>query len=349
MNLNISIEKLCKVVEGESTLDPSFLIQNINSLESAGNDDLAVIFDPEDNSVFPALSLEKIQSSNAGVMLASKPVVDGKSYVIVKDPVVAFEKLAIYMDECVNDLIHPSAIIESTATIGENTCIGANVYIGHGVRIGNNVLLHPGVQVLQNCIVGDGTIIHAGVVIGSDGFGYRVMKTGMRKIPHVGIVRIGSQVEIGANTTIDRALFGETIIGDGVKIDNLVHIAHNVQIGASTAILALTGIAGSVTIGAGCQIGGQVVIRDHITIGNQVKIVSKSAVMKSIPDGQVVCGIPSVSFSQWKRTVVAINKLPDYVRLLRGIQGRFDKKEPTCFFSKIWQLLQIGVRRLFNR
>ncbi|MCK4517978.1 UDP-3-O-(3-hydroxymyristoyl)glucosamine N-acyltransferase [Candidatus Babeliales bacterium] len=213
-----------------------------------------------------------------------------------------------------NVSIGAGAVIEDDAKIGYGATIGANVFVGQGAVVGCGVVLHPGVKILERSVVGDNTIIHSGAVIGSDGFGYRVMKTGLRKITHIGIVIIGKSVEIGANTTIDRAEFDQTVIGDGVKLDNQVHIAHNVKIGPHTAILAQTGIAGSTIIGAGCQIGGQVAIKDHLTIGNEVKIVSKSAVMKNLKDGEIVCGIPSMPFSQWKRMMVALARLPELLK-----------------------------------
>jgi len=345
--LNLTIKELCDVVEGKCSLDPSFLVRNILSLENAAEGDLAVVFDPEDNSVFTQLSSEKIKQSKAGVLLASGQVVSGKEYVFVADPLVALEKLASFVKtrKQANALIHPNsyvsewaivednvsigagAVIEDDVKIGYGATIGANVFVGQGAVVGCGVVLHPGVKILDRSIVGENTIIHSGAVIGSDGFGYRVMKTGLRKITHIGIVIIGKSVEIGANTTIDRAEFDQTVIGDGVKLDNQVHIAHNVKIGPHTAILAQTGIAGSTIVGAGCQIGGQVAIKDHLTIGNEVKIVSKSAVMKNLKDGEVVCGIPSMPFSQWKRMMVALMKLPELIK---------KNKERKSFWQKLF-------------
>jgi len=342
--INLTIEELSKMVEGESSLSRSFLVKKVASLENAQEGDLAVLFDPEENSPFAPLSIEKIKSSKAGVILASRPVVEGKNYLIVKNPLAALEKISWFIktrkskvDEsissksCVGEFavledevcVGPYAVIEDDAKIGYGAQIGANVFVGRGAQIGCEAIIHPGAKILDRCVIGDGSIIHAGAVIGSDGFGYRIMKNGMHKIAHVGIVNIGKMVEIGANTTIDRALFGETKIGDGTKIDNCVHIAHNVEIGASTAILAHTGIAGSVKIGIGCQIGGQVAIKDHVTIGNGVKIVSKSAVMRNLEDGAIVCGIPSMPFSSWKRMMVAMTKLPEIYKQLKNMKKGF--------------------------
>jgi UDP-3-O-[3-hydroxymyristoyl] glucosamine N-acyltransferase len=336
--INLTVQELCNVVEGVTSLDPSILIKNISSIESAQQSDVAVLFDPEELSVFAPLSLEKIKACGAGAILASKEVVPNKNYIIVKDPVQALEKIAQFIETCkqknltnihesavvgefavVEDdvIVGPNAVICDDAKIGRGARIGAQVYIGRGATVGCNAIIHPGAKILDRCVVGDHSIIHAGAVIGSDGFGYRVMKTGLRKVAHVGIVRIGKHVEIGANTAIDRSEFDETVIGDGVKIDNCVHIAHNVKISPCSAILAHTAIAGSVEIGTGCQIGGQVAIKDHVKIGDGAKIVSKSAVMRDVAPKAIVCGIPSMPFSQWKRMMIVLTKLPEYVKMFK--------------------------------
>lgn len=349
--VNLTIKELCAIVEGETSLDPSFLVKHLASLENAKDSDVAVVFDPENNSVFAPLSLHKIKASNAGVILASKPVVADKNYILVKDPLRAIEQVKEFFEDkqtgvserafvgefaVIEDevTVEPFAVIQDDAKIGHGAHIGANVFIGKRAQIGCNVFIYPGAKILDRCIIGDNSIIHSGAVIGSDGFGYRIMKSGLKKVPHIGIVRLGSDVEIGANTTIDRAEFDETVIGDGVKIDNCVHIAHNVHIGACTAILAHTGIAGSAKIGAGCQIGGQVAIKDHLVIGNRVRIVSKSGVMRNVKDGQTICGIPSMPFSQWKRLMVTMAKLPDLVQSFKSF-----KKRKKGFWERLFERL----------
>ena len=231
-------------------------------------------------------------------------------------------------------VVGPLAVVEEGAVIGAGSEILARTVVGKNCQIGKQVLLHPSVTVLEGCVVGDHTIIHSGAIIGSDGFGYRVTKQGMQKIPHLGNVVIGKHVEIGAGCCIDRAVFESTTIADGVKLDNLVHIAHNVKIGPHTAIIAQTGIAGSTTIGAGCQIGGQVGIKDHITIGNQVKVVSKSAVLRDLPDGAVVAGIPAIPFRQWKRLMVLFSKFDEFVGPLQALKKLHEKHEGTGGFWK---------------
>lgn len=344
MKLNLAIQDLQELLKGQATLGPSFLVQNICSLESATAHDVAVLFEPEDGSPFPALEKKMIEQSNAGLLIAKQKVVPGKRYLLVQDPLEAFTKISLFAekqlyqnanqpeieknyfissDAVVGPMvtIGAGAVIESGAVIGAGTVIGAQCFIGKQVVIGSGVLLHPGVKILDRCTIGDGTIIHAGAVIGSDGFGYRISKQGLRKIPQIGIVTIGRMVELGAGVMIDRAAFDATIIEDAVKIDNGVHIAHNVKIGAGTAILAQTGIAGSVRIGRGCQIGGQVAIKDHVTIGDGAKIVSKSAVMRNLEPGETVCGIPAMPFFEWKRISVAVTKLPELLKRAASLQS----------------------------
>jgi UDP-3-O-[3-hydroxymyristoyl] glucosamine N-acyltransferase len=326
MQLNITVGQMKEIIKGDCSLDDSFLIYNVSSLESATSHDLAILMDRGDRSVFGAIAEDKIKNSKAALFLSKKAVVSGKQYFITEDPLGAYYKILAFLKQ--NDAgIHETAVISEGASIGEQVTIGAHAFVGRDVVIGNNVIIHPGAKILDRCIVGDHTIIHSGAVVGSDGFGYSVTKMGLRKIPQVGIVRIGAYVEIGANACLDRATFDETVIGDGVKIDNFVHVSHNVNIGNHTAILAQTIVAGSVEIGAGCQIGGHVAIKDNVKIGNFVKIVSKSAVMRDIKDGQTVCGVPSVPFSDWKRISVILYKLPDIFKEFKKIKTALDKRK----------------------
>lgn len=312
------ILKLSNLVEGNIALDQNFLIKHITSLEDAGPEDLAILLDPETNSPFDQISLDKVKNSKAGFILASKPVLQDRQFIIAKDPLNSFTNIVQQMGECKDEPV-----------IGDNCKIHESVYLGKNVTIGNNVTLNPGVKIFDGCVIGNNTIIHANSVIGSDGFGYRITPKGMQKVPQIGIVRIGNNVEIGACVTIDRAAFSETSVGDGTKIDNLVHIAHNVKIGPHCAILAQTGIAGSVQIGAGCLIGGQVAIKDHLKIGDGAKIISKSAVMKDVGAREIVAGIPAMPFSTTKKLWVILPQIPD---LFPKIKTAIAKKS---FWSRI--------------
>jgi UDP-3-O-[3-hydroxymyristoyl] glucosamine N-acyltransferase len=327
MILNLPLQTILTVIPDvkRCSADLSLVVQAVRSLGGATAHDLAIVFDSGDASVFDPVSLKAVQSSAAGVVIASCDI-PGKPMLVVADPLATYNVILAYARQhrvhapsviADSASIHPSAVIEPGAVIGRDVIVHALAYVGRGAKIDEGVVLHPGAKVLDDCIVGKHSIVQANAVIGADGFGYEVTKKGMRKLPHVGTVVIGKGVEVGANCMIDRALFEQTEIGDGVKLDNGVHIAHNVRIGASTAILAQTGIAGSVVIGRGCQIGGQVAIKDHVIIGDGVKIVSKSAVMNDVASGQIVCGIPAISFSQWKRITVSLSKLPDVLKLTK--------------------------------
>lgn len=372
MQLNLSLKKIKDIIGVNSSSDDSFLIKNIVSLENATENDMAVILDRGSESVFPAVNLEKIKNSKAGIILSNKKIVFGKQYLIVPDSLTAFSKIVNFVKDSDSEILIDSTTVTSTSVISSKsnlhetvkigfstiisdyvsiaklTTIGSNVFIGRNSSIGKNVKIYSGVKILDGTIIGDNCIIHANAVIGSDGFGYNISKSGLQKIPQIGIVQIGSNVEIGSCTTIDRAAFDKTIIGDGCKIDNLVQIAHNVIIGSHTVILAQTGIAGGARIGNGCQIGGQVAIKDHITIGNSAKIVSKSGVMKSIKPGQVVAGIPSISFSKWKRSVALFFMLPDYLKKIREANSNKIMVRPFLLSGKILNQLKLFWSNFFK-
>lgn len=232
--------------------------------------------------------------------------------------------------------IHPSALIAETATVGDNCRIGPNCVIKPGVVIGNDCILHAGVTIYddstlgdgcelwtnvvirERCTIGDRTILHAGAVIGADGFGYRVDTSSgapqVVKIPQIGVVRIGSDCEIGANTTIDRAKFDATVLGDHCKLDNLVQIGHNCRLGNMVLIAGCVGVAGSTTVGDGTVIGGKSMLKDHITIGRGCQIAGGSAVINDMPDGEAWAGYPAGPLKTKFREEMAVRKLPDMMK-----------------------------------
>ena len=211
--------------------------------------------------------------------------------------------------------------IGEKATIGDRTQIFPQVYIGDGVRIGKNCVLHPGAKIYAQCVLGDEVIVHAGTVIGSDGFGFAPKTDGAyTKVPQLGNVIIEDGVEIGANTTIDRATIGSTIVRRGVKLDNLIQVAHNVEIGAHTVIAAQTGISGSTQIGEQVMIGGQVGIAGHIHIGNKVKVGAQSGISKDIPEGKIMNGTPATDHASSFRQLAMIRQLPEMERRIRLLE-----------------------------
>ncbi|MGE4488665.1 MAG: UDP-3-O-(3-hydroxymyristoyl)glucosamine N-acyltransferase [Kiritimatiellales bacterium] len=222
--------------------------------------------------------------------------------------------------------IGPFCVVESGAKIGAGTVLMANCYIGFKSSVGAGGLLYPMVSLREFVQVGDRAIIHNGTVLGSDGFGYSVDRNGVRtKIPQIGTVELGDDVELGANVTIDRARFGKTRIGNGVKIDNLVQVAHNVEIGDHSVIVAQVGIAGSTSIGAKTILAGQAGVSGHIKIGSGVIIGPQSGVTKDIPDGAYVMGMPAVPVAKMKRTHAAIMLLPKMKERLAELERKIQQ------------------------
>lgn len=216
--------------------------------------------------------------------------------------------------------IGPYCVVEAGAEIGPRTVLIAGVYVGRGVRIGADCRLFPQVTIYPGVQIGNRVRIHAGAVIGSDGYGYVFHEGRHLKIPQIGTVQIGDDVEIGANVTIDRGAMGPTLIGEGTKIDNLVQIGHNVKVGRHCILVSQVGIAGSTQLGDYVTLAGQVGLAGHLRIGNRVTIAAKAGVMHSIPDGETWLGIPACPASQAKRQLVAIQHLPDLMKRFKQLE-----------------------------
>lgn len=212
-------------------------------------------------------------------------------------------------------------VVERGVEIGDGCQIYPQVYLGDGVRIGAGTILYPGVKIYEGCVVGANCILHAGAVIGADGFGFMPNdEGGFDKIPQLGNVIIEDNVEIGANTCIDRAKTDSTIIRRGVKLDNLIQIGHNVQIGENTVSSAQTGIAGTSKVGSNCFLAGQVGIADHVTIGNNVKVGSKSGLDKNVPDNEIRFGYPALPGMQYHRAANIFKRLPELDSRVRTLE-----------------------------
>jgi UDP-3-O-[3-hydroxymyristoyl] glucosamine N-acyltransferase len=223
--------------------------------------------------------------------------------------------------------ISKSSYVGSYTTIGKNSIVGDNcvidnqVFIGDNVKIGNNCKIYPGTKILNDTIIGNSCIIHSSCSIGSDGFGFAPNDDGTyKKIPQTGNVVVGNNVEIGSNSTIDRATIGSTIIKDGVKLDNQIQIAHNVEIGENTAIAAQSGIAGSTKIGKNCMIGGQVGIIGHLKIGDNVKIQAQAGVTSDVESNARITGTPAISYMNYNKSYIHFKNLPEIVK-------KIDKKD----------------------
>jgi UDP-3-O-[3-hydroxymyristoyl] glucosamine N-acyltransferase len=224
-----------------------------------------------------------------------------------------------------NVSIQPHAVIEAGAIIGDDTVIGANSYIGHETKIGANCLIYPHVTIRERCALGARVTIHSGAVIGADGFGFEIVEERHEKIPQIGIVQIDDDVEIGANTTIDRARFGRTWIQAGVKIDNLVQIGHNVVIGKHSIIAAQTGIAGSSRVGDYVMIGGQVGVTGHVEIGDRNIIAAKTGVSKNLPaNGGTWWSTPATPLRQAKEQLAWIHRLGQLFARVKAIEKKLE-------------------------
>ncbi|MCL2798900.1 MAG: UDP-3-O-(3-hydroxymyristoyl)glucosamine N-acyltransferase [Endomicrobia bacterium] len=340
--MKITAYELSKIVSGELTGNKDEIITGANGLSEARKEEVSFL----GNLKYTQDALK----TNAGVIFIPADMdagqFAGKTIIKVKNPQFAFSVVLNIIDkERLSEIapkIHNSASISDNAHIGENVYIGQNVviedgawvgdgtkifpnvYIGKNSKVGKNCIFYPNVVIRENVIAGDRVILQPSVVIGGDGFGFVTVDGVNQKIPQIGRVEIGDDVEIGAHTTIDRATVDATRIGKGTKIDNLVMIAHNVQIGENCIIVALTGIAGSAKIGNNATIGAQVGIAGHIKIGNNVTISSQSGVGGDLHDGEIVGGNPLTELKQSIKIRATLRKLPEMYNDIRKIKKEIE-------------------------
>ena len=321
--MTLTLQEIAKLCGGELNGDPGCRITGAASLDEAVEGQIAfynnpkymprlrktrasAVFVPSDFSEeTPAARIRVADPSKAFeqvvTKLAPRPVafVPGIHPTAVVDPSAKLGARAS---------IQPHAVIEAGATIGDETVIGAGSYIGHETKIGSSCMIYPNVTIRERTIIGSRVIIHGGAVIGADGFGFEFVEGRYQKIPQIGIVQIDDDVEIGANATIDRARFGRTWIQEGVKIDNLVQIAHNVTIGKNSIIAAQTGISGSTRVGQKVMMAGQVGVIGHLTIEDNTVIAAQSGISKDLPGGAWF-GSPAVPLPEAKRQIAWIHRL----------------------------------------
>ena len=218
--------------------------------------------------------------------------------------------------------IAPFACIGEYAEVGDNTMIHPHATIGSGAKIGNDCILYANTTIYHDCRIGNHCILHSGCVIGADGFGFAPTPEGYEKIPQIGIVILEDNVEIGANTCVDRATMGATIVHKGVKLDNLIQVAHNVEIGENTVVAAQAGIAGSTKIGEGCSIGGQVGLSGHIRIGKHSRIAAQAGVISDVKEGSTLIGAPAFDHKDYMKSYVVFRKLPNLARRIEEINAK---------------------------
>ena len=325
--MKISLDKIAKYIDGEIEGDPRVEISNIAKIEEAKKGDISFLANPKYTPYIYTTQASAVIVNND--FAPEKPV--NTTLLKVKDSYQAFSKLLEVVNaKAEKKGIEQPSYIHSEAELGEDVYIGAFVYISKGVKIGKNVKIHPHTFIGENTEIGDDTTvfsnvsiyheskigkqvtIHSGAVIGADGFGFAPNNgSHYKKVPQIGNVIIEDYVEIGANTSIDRATLGSTIIRKGVKLDNFIQVAHNVEIGENTVIAAHTGISGSSKIGKNCMIGGQVGIAGHLQIGDNVKIGAQSGISKNIKDNEIVIGSPALPYRNFKKSSILFKNLDE--------------------------------------
>ena len=335
--MNFTAGQIADQINGTIVGDRDIDVLNISKIEEGSKGSLTFLANPK--------YTEFIYTTKASVAIVSSDFEPTEkielTLIKVKDPYSSFTTILELFNkdlsnrEGISQLtvidksskISDSSFIGSFSSVGENSIIGENcvienqVFIGNNVEVGNGCKFYPGVKILDDSIIGQNCIIHSSTTIGSDGFGFAPNDDGsFKKIPQTGNVVIGDNVEIGSNSTIDRATLGSTVISDGVKLDNQIQIAHNVEIGENTAIAAQSGIAGSTKIGKNCMIGGQVGIIGHIKIGDNVKIQAQAGVTSDIESNSRVTGTPAISYMNYNKSYVHFKNLPEIVK-------KIDKKD----------------------
>ncbi|PKQ44043.1 UDP-3-O-(3-hydroxymyristoyl)glucosamine N-acyltransferase [Confluentibacter flavum] len=337
--MKFTAQQIAGILEGEVVGNPDVEVSKLSKIEEGEEGSLTFLSNPKYKHY--------IYSTNASITIVNRtftPEIGIKTTLIkVDDAYMAFSKVLEYYNSVKlnkNGVEQPS-FLSTSSTHGENIYVGAfsyigenvslgdnvkifpNTYIGDNVAIGNNTIIFSGAKIYSDTVIGNHCVINSGVIIGADGFGFAPNDDGSySKIPQIGNVIIEDYVDIGATTTIDRATLGSTIIRQGVKLDNQIHIAHNVEIGKNTVIAAQTGVAGSAKIGENCQIGGQVGIVGHVTIGNNVKIQAQSGIGKNIKDNEIIQGSPAFSLSDYNKSYVHFKNLPQIVKNIDDLEKK---------------------------
>lgn len=323
-------------VEGDETRE----IEGVSTLDRADQRQLSFLTN--------ASYLRAARSSAAGALLVP-PGLAGltQDKLVVDDPNLALAKIlsALHPPQLSTPGVHPTAQIHSDAQLAEDVSIGAFCCVGERTVLESGVVLHPHVVVGRDChlgagtllypmvalydgtVLGSGVVLHSGVVLGADGFGYAPSPKGHQKIPQVGHVVVEDDVEIGANSTVDRAMLHETRVGEGSKIDNLVMVAHNVQVGRQCLLIAQVGVAGSAKLGDQVVLAGQTGVAGHVDVGEGVQVASKSAVFKSAEPGSRLAGIPAIDSMAWRRQQVRLRRLRDLEERLAALERRFVETE----------------------
>ncbi|MEF3079105.1 UDP-3-O-(3-hydroxymyristoyl)glucosamine N-acyltransferase [Winogradskyella poriferorum] len=339
--MKFTAEQIAGILEGTVVGDPNIEVSKLAKIEEGTEGSLTFLANPKYKSY-----IYTTKSSITIVNSDFEPEEDLTTTLIkVDDAYGAFTKLLEYYNQIKLNKsgVEQPSFISDSAKIGEDIYIGAFTYIGDNVKLGKNVKIFPnsyigdnvtigdntiifsGGKVYSDCVIGNNCVVNSGAIIGADGFGFAPNEKGeYSKVPQIGNVILEDFVDIGAGTTIDRATLGSTIIRRGVKLDNQIQIAHNVEIGKNTVIAAQTGVAGSTKIGENCQIGGQVGIVGHISIGNNVKIQAQSGIGRHVKDNEVLQGSPALTYGDFNKSYVYFKNLPKIVKNINEIEKKVD-------------------------
>ncbi len=337
--MKFTATQIAGILEGEVEGNPQIAVHKLSKIEEGEKGSLTFLANPKYTSY--------IYSTKASITIVNKDFTPEQelttTLIKVDDAYKSFSKLLEYYNQVKSNKVGvelPSFISDpakfgngfylgafsylgENVTIGENVKIYPNVYIGENATIGDNVLIFAGAKIYSESVIGNNCVIHSGAIIGADGFGFTPNEKGeYSKVPQTGNVILEDNVDVGAGTTIDRATLGSTILRKGVKLDNQIQIAHNVEIGEHTAIAAQTGIAGSTKIGKHCLIGGQVGIVGHITIGNRVRIQAQSGIGRNVKDDEVLQGSPALNYGDYNKSYVHFKNLPKLVNQVNEIEKR---------------------------
>lgn len=325
---DISIDRLSKIEE--ATAGALSFIANAKYLPYAQTTGASILIVSAQLSIDPPVAATIVRVADAQTAFAI--LLDRYAQLTAPPPPIGIEQ-PCYISPTAS--IEKDVYIGAFAYIGHNAHIGAgtriypHTYIGNHTRVGEQCIVYAGVKLYDQCILGNRCIVHAGAVIGSDGFGFAPQPDGSyQKIPQTGNVVVEDDVEIGANTTIDRATLGSTLIKRGVKLDNLIQVAHNVQIGEYTVIAAQTGIAGSTRIGARCMIGGQVGFAGHLNIADDTKIQAQSGIAQNVTEtNQALMGSPAIAYRNYQRSFIIFKQLPELATQLRQLSRKIEEKD----------------------
>ncbi len=342
--MQFTAEMIAALLNGEIVGDKSATVSTVSSIDGGKTGALAYLTNPKyeqfvytteasivlvDSAFVPKAEVKTtlIKVANVGECVLNLL----EMYNAARPRKQGISKLASISEKATigeNCYIGDFVVIEDGAKIGDNVQLYAQCYVGDNVTIGDGTKFYPGVKIYEGCKIGKNCIFHAGVVIGADGFGFAPKEDGtFTKIPQLGNVIIEDNVELGANTCVDRAKTDSTIIRAGVKLDNLIQIGHNVEVGSNTVMSAQVGIAGTTKVGSNCFIAGQVGIADHIVVGDRVKIGSKSGIDKNVPDGEIRFGFPALPGIQYHRSFAVFRQLPEMSQKLREMEKRVTKLE----------------------